>query len=388
MPVLIGIAIAALSLVSAAVFLRGLAPPKAVPEARVTLVMALTGAAGGLPRLLRALEEQTLQPRRLLIAVESTDDPAYEAVRGAAAACRLPIELIVTGLAEHSGQKCANLAAALDRLDAEDRFVAFLDADILPQAWWLSALVAPLLRPGCNIVTGYRWPTIGRNTLGAHLILALDRGIAALPRFRWTRAVWGGSVAMRREAAERLGLAAEFRRTLSDDLTIGALARRGDERVFFRRVLRVPTPLDCDLHAAWRFGHRQYQMVRLYHPRLWCFALATLSLQLAGWGAIGLQLAQSSAAQAAAALLLSMTIAKQLLLVRIGRRLGHRDPPSTVWPQLLLCAAKPLLDLCHWSMILAAARVRSVTWSHITYRVRGPRNISVSSRTPWHPSAP
>jgi hypothetical protein len=368
-----------------ALFLRGLTAPVAVPDAAVTLVMALTGDGPGLPRLLRALEAQTLRPRRLLIAVESADDPAYRAVCEAMPNCSLPIELIVAGLAERAGQKCVNLAGALDRLGLADQCVAFLDADILPQPWWLSALVSPLQKTGYGVVSGYRWPTIARNTLGAHLILALDRGIAALPRLRWTQAVWGGSIAMQRETVARLALAEHFRGRLLDDLTIGELARQAGVPVFFRRVLRVPSPLSFGLGGAWRFGHRQYQLVRVYRPQLWLLALATVTLQLLCWVTIACAFRQPWSGFAAL-ILFGLALSKPVLLGRIGMRLGHADQASTLPIQLLLCVAKPLVDLFHWSMIMAAGRVRTVTWGHVTYKVDGPADIAVVSRRAWRRS--
>ena len=382
LPVAVGIAIGALSLLATVLFLRRLRPPGAVPNARVTLVMALTGTARGLPQLLRSIEAQTLKPHRILIAVESADDPAYRAIRNAVADASLNVEIVVAGLAETAGQKCVNIAAALDRLDARDDYVAFLDADIAPQPWWLSALVAPLERPDCGVVSGYRWPTIARETLGAHLILALDRGIAVLPRFRWTQAVWGGTIAMTRETAERLELGKHLRNRLLDDLTVGELARRAGIPVFYRRVLRVPTPLTFDLETAWRFGHRQYQLVRLYRPQLWLFALATVTLQLACWIALASPPARAFALPALATLF-GLALTETALLDRIGKRLGNHDRVSTLPAQWLLCLAKPLVDLFHWSMIVAAARVRSVTWGHVRYRVGGPTEIFVTERREW-----
>lgn len=380
--IIAGVVIGGLSVLAVVLFLRGLAIPVAAPDAPVTLVMALTGHADGLPRLLSALEAQTLRPRRLLIAVESAEDPAYLRICEAIPHCSLPIELVVAGLAERAGQKCANLAAALDRLNTADEYVAFLDADILPQPWWLSALIAPLQKPAYGVVSGYRWPTIARNTLGAHLILALDRGIAALPRLGWTQAVWGGSIAMRRETVDRLALAEHFRRRLSDDLTIGDLARQAGIPVFFRRVLRVPSPLSYGLGSAWRFGHRQYQLVRVYRPQLWLLALATATLQLACWVAIAYAFRQPMAGFAAT-VLFGLTLSKPVLLGRIGLQLGHRDQATTLPLQLLLCIAKPLVDAFHWSMIIGAARVRSVTWGHVTYHVGNATDIAVVSRRAW-----
>ncbi|WP_139557565.1 glycosyltransferase [Methylotetracoccus oryzae] len=383
--IMAGVVIGALSVLAAAFFRRGLTLPVAVPDAAVTLVMALTGRTDGLPGLLAALQAQTLKPRRLLIAVESADDPAYRCVCEAIPNCALPIELILAGLAQRAGQKCVNLAAALDRLDAADEFVAFIDADIQPQPWWLSALVSPLKNRGYGVVSGYRWPTIARNTLGAHLILALDRGIATLPRLGWAQAVWGGSTAMRRETIDRLALAEHFRRRLSDDLTIGELARQAGIPVLFRRLLRVPSPLSYTLGDAWRFGRRQYQMVRVYRPQLWLLALTTATLQLACWVAIACAFRQPLAGFAAA-VLFGLALSKTRLLDRIGVQLGHHDQADILPLQLLLCVAKPLVDTFHWSMIIAAARVRSVAWGHVTYRVGGPTAIAVVARGAWQPS--
>jgi hypothetical protein len=383
-----GLLIGGLSLLSSLIFFRRLVLPRAESEAVATLLMAATGNVRALPKLLSALERQTLKPRRLIIAVESVEDPAHQAIRTAVVGRALPVELVVAGLAERSAQKCINLLAALDRVDERDQIVVLLDADILPQPGWLSALATPLMNGACDIVAGYRWPIIKRHTLGSHLILAIDRGIAALPRFRWTRAVWGGSVAMRPETVDQLALRTHFRRVLSDDLMIGKLAAQAGLRVLFRRALRVPSPLDCDVQAAWRFGHRQYQLVHLYQPRLWMLALATVATQVACWIAIFGNLDQSVTARIAGAALPGFALIKTALSSRISERLGHRDTPSTLALQAMLCLATPLVDAFHLSMIVAASRVRWVTWGHVRYRVHDPKNILVTSRKPWSRSEP
>jgi hypothetical protein len=217
--------------------------------------------------------------------------------------------------------------------------------------------------------------------------LALNRGIAVLPRLRWTQAVWGGSIAMRRETVDRLALAKHFRHRLLDDLTIGELAREAGIPVFYRRVLRVPSPLSYGVSGAWHFGHRQYQLVRIYRPQLWLLAFATVTLQLVCWGAIAWSLGQPLAG-VAVLMLLGLALVKPMILDLIGQRLGHRDQAATLPLQLLLCIAKPFVDVFHWSMIIAAARVRSVSWGHVTYRVRGPTDIAVVSRRPWRRSEP
>jgi hypothetical protein len=377
-----GLLISCGSVLSALIYRRRLHRPRLSQAAAVTLVMALTGPARNLPRLLRALEHQTLRPRRLIIAVESEADPAAGAARSAGER-NFPLEVVVAGLAERSAQKCSNLLEALRRIDGRDDVVIFMDGDIVPGPAWLAALATPLMGGTHDLVTGYRWPAASGNQLGTHLILAIDRGVAVLPRPRSLGLVWGGSVGIRREVLETLSLRTPLGQTLSDDLTLGTLATQAGLRILHRRALLVPTPLNLDCVAAWRFGHRQYQMIRLYRPALWALALLLLLLQTACWSAILTDIATSTTAQLAGATLVGLALAKQTIVADIGRLTECEDTLTTAVLQLGLCLAKPAVDVFHLSMVLGAARVRSVTWAHIRYRVRSPLDIAVLSRRPW-----
>jgi hypothetical protein len=65
----VALLISGLGLVGALLYLRGLGLPRVQRDGQVSLVLALTGRAPGLESLLRALEAQTLVPRRLILAV-------------------------------------------------------------------------------------------------------------------------------------------------------------------------------------------------------------------------------------------------------------------------------------------------------------------------------
>jgi len=56
----------------------------------------------------------------------------------------LSTELIVAGLSNRRAQKCTNLLAAVARTGPTDRYIVLVDSDILPQPWWLAALLGPL----------------------------------------------------------------------------------------------------------------------------------------------------------------------------------------------------------------------------------------------------
>ena len=106
-------------------------------------------------------------------------------------------------------------------------------------------------------------------TAGAVLVTAIDRAVAVLPRLRQPRPIWGGSLAATRHALDILDLPNTIGRTLTEDLPIGDRATEAGLRVLTRRAIRPPTPLDGSFGDLWRFGRRQYQLIRLYRPGLW-----------------------------------------------------------------------------------------------------------------------
>jgi len=261
------------SLACAVLFLAKLRIPISGPVADIVLLLPATGSLDNLENLLAALERQSVRAGRLIIAVESPDDPAYRRATELAKTHREPaIDVVVAGVSNRRGQKCTNILAALTRLAADDRFVVMLDADICPQSWWLGALVAPLATGDADLVNGHRWLVPKPPTLASVLVAHIDRALAVLPRLAPAGIVWGGSLALTRETLEILDLARTLDREVVEDLPIGGRVAETGLRLLTRRALRVPTPLRGSWRALWSFGRRQGQFVRLYRPRLWCCA--------------------------------------------------------------------------------------------------------------------
>ena len=144
-------------IVATAAFVYGLHLPKSGNEGLVTLILPLTGACPSLPGLIAMLNAQSLQPHRLIIAVESTQDPAYRCAQEVMCSAGFSVDVVIAGLASKCAQKCWNQIAALQRLDGRDDAIILLDADIEPPPWWLSVLASPVLAGKADIVTGYRW---------------------------------------------------------------------------------------------------------------------------------------------------------------------------------------------------------------------------------------
>src|SRR5204863_5875477 len=217
-------------------------------------------------------------PARLIVAVESRDDPAHDRVETLARDYpALPIELVVAGISGERAQKCTNLLAAFARLRAADSYIVLIDADIRPQPWWLAALVAPLAAGRADIVNGYSWQMPQSISLTTAIGATIDRALATMPRLDRFRLLSGASLALTRGALELIDPPASLAHTLSDDLAIASRAAALRLRVVTRRALRVPTPLDGTLAALWRFGRRQYQIAHIYRPAAWWFALIVMT---------------------------------------------------------------------------------------------------------------
>ncbi|WP_295392410.1 glycosyltransferase [uncultured Thiodictyon sp.] len=373
--------VSALGFYTALLFLHHLQLPTRHRDGLVTLILPLTGAAQGLEGLLNALAAQTLRPRRLIIGVEGSADPAYRRATDLAGRCDFPIDVVLAAPAHQCAQKCANQIAALRQVDARDEAVVLLDADILPPPWWLCALVTPLLEGTADVVSGYRWP-LPAARLGAHLVASIDRAIALLPRLGGFNVVWGGSLAFSAQALATLQPERLLARTLSDDCTLGEQAGARGLRVLTRRALLVPTPTNGTLASLWRFGRRQYQIIRIYRPGLWWLAAAALTARVATWGLLFTHL-DLAASRLVLGILLGLSLAGLAVQSVVAQRLGCPDTAGVRLGQGLLALLKPLVDLFHWSIVIAALAARTVRWGHIVYRADGPANISIRSRTPW-----
>jgi hypothetical protein len=280
-------------------------------------------------------------------------------------------------------QKCTNLLAALAQLSADEAHVVLLDADIRPQPWWLASLVAPLAAGRADLVNGYRWPIPGSLSLAAALVTAIDRAIAVLPRLGSTRPIWGGSLAVTRRALETLDLPRTIGRTLTEDLPIGDRAAQAGLRVLTRRAIRPATPLDGDFRDLWRFGRRQYQLIRLYRPGLWAFAAFVITTDLVA----RLVLVSALAARGPGLTIIFVlaclgSIATEIRL-GIGRKLDCADGIGFRLAQHLLVWTILPAPVFHASVIWGGFVTSPVVWRHVRYIVDKTGQVVDVTRGPY-----
>jgi hypothetical protein len=370
--------------VAAATFVYGLHLPKSGYKGRVTLILPISGACPYLPQLIANLNAQSLQPHRLIITVESPQDPAYLCAQKAMCNAKFSVDLVIAGLANKCAQKCWNQIAAIHQLDGHDDAIILMDGDIQPPQWWLSVLASPVLIDKADVVTGYRWHRTTRLAPAQHLIASIDRGIAMLPSLRCANLTWGGSLALSPSALAALNLPVLLSRVLSDDCTIGAQAAALGLRVLTRRLLRVPTPPHKDIASAWSFGRRQYQIIHIYRPGLWALALGTLSIRLLAWSVILTSLADKAPGTSLVLIALAcLALTTVALQQQAAGRLGLRDDLPSCLGQIACALLKPLIDLFHWTLVVAAWRPKNLHWGHVNYQIHGQDCIQITDRISW-----
>jgi hypothetical protein len=349
------------------------------PAGRVLLIVPVRGPAPQLPEVLERLLAQDWPDHRILVAVESTADPAH--ALAAAAAARDPrIGVVVAGEAERRGQKVQNLLAALLHVQEEDTFVVFFDADALAPPGFLRALLRPLLYRVADLASGYRIVVPERGSFGALLVALADHGISTFPRMRAFGVLSGGSTAIRREILPGFHLPRLWQDAVSDDLTLTREAHRLGVPIHGVHAALLPSPMALSVAEAFRFGVRQMRLLRLHLPRLWLLFGLFCLLPVAGCLAA---LAGSQAAATAAVLaFLSLQLRLSLRAAILSRILPAEALPPLRRAILLGRLLTPLAIGMRAACWLASGLSRRIAWAGITYQVESPERVRILSRRP------
>jgi hypothetical protein len=167
-------------------------------------------------------------------------------------------------------------------------------------------------------------------------------------------------------------------------LPIGDRAARTGLRVLTRRAVRVVSPLGGGFPDLWRFGRRQYQLIRLYRPGLWRYAAFVVSGDLiarlvlvaflVGAGASGPVLAAILAVAGLGSITTEIRVA-------IGGRLGARDRLGLRLAQHALVWTFLPAPAIHASAIWGGLVTSPVHWGHVRYTVDAKGRVTEAKRS-------
>lgn len=247
---------------------------------RVALLSPCKGLDLELEQNLQRLLVQDYSNYEVLFIVETEDDPAFPIIRRLAAQSKVPVRIVVAGLAQHTGQKIHNLTVATEFVSPDVKILAFVDSDICPAADWLGRKVARLYRPVPGAVTGYRWYIPTTASLANCLLCSINASIASLLGAGSQHIVWGGSWAMRRDDFDAIRVKQAWEHTLSDDLVATRALHSADLTIHYEPACMAASPIDYSMRGMLSFLRRQHLIGRIYAPRLWYRTLITLVVSL------------------------------------------------------------------------------------------------------------
>lgn len=278
------------------------------------------------------------------------------------------VQIVRAGVAVDEGQKVHKLRAALRALRPEDRYLVFVDADILPPARLVGRLLFPLVRGKADIVTGYRLLLPERRAVAA-LVGAIEMQLATLPRAASATMPWGGAMALTRAVAERLDLDAALAGRLSDDMAIGRAGWRAKLRLRPVRDLLVASPLEA--RGAIGFGVRQYRHIVTNSVGMWAVATAVVGAQALGWiwawawgGAWAVAVGYGAA--------VGRALVRRHILASVLEPAQARAARRSLWWDVL---APFVVCWAHWGMQMMAACSNRIIWGGFDYLVRRGRVV-------------
>jgi cellulose synthase/poly-beta-1,6-N-acetylglucosamine synthase-like glycosyltransferase len=347
---------------------------------KVAIFVPCKGLDADLEANLDAVAQQDYPDYSVTYIVESANDAAYDAIRKVVAR-RPHTGLVVAGLARSCGQKNHNLLQGIAARGNGAEALVFCDSDTKPDTTWLRRLVAPLAEAKTPVATGFRWivPAKESRTLGGYLHAMFNGYMSTLIANKAFAAVWGGSMAIRRDFWEKYGVAEIWAHTVVDDMTISELlVKHRVRRAYVLSCLVISDEAIPSLRAAMDWFTRQIAYVRYHLFPFWVAALVAHGLSALVVLAAPLQLAYgwySGDATwlwggIAGALFMAYFTAQALLI----RSLGPHSFSPWIW-----IALTPIGTILGPISVLEAGLTNSLRWRDTTYELgAGGRVLSIS----------
>ncbi len=248
-------------------------------EPSCTVVVPIKNEWPELSENIRAFLSQKYSRYTLVFSVESKEDPAYAAVRRELDALgnkASHARLVVAGLSQHCAQKNRNLLAALEQ-EGDAQVYVFGDADIRVPPGWLHALVLPLSNPKVSATSGFRWMIMRRRPRRQQAHVYENNFLYTLfstACFFGGVGLWGGSMAIRRDDFEKMGVARYWAETGVDDMTLSQLVIKHRSKA----VLVPECVMDTEdtiptVGKAVGWFTRQSMFLKAYHKPVWAAAI-------------------------------------------------------------------------------------------------------------------
>jgi cellulose synthase/poly-beta-1,6-N-acetylglucosamine synthase-like glycosyltransferase len=350
--------------------------PKAV------LIVPCKGIDYSFDENIRSFYKQDYSEYHLFFVVEDKSDAAYERL------CEIKdelenqtkasnVEILIAGKAANCSQKLHNLLCGYNHT-GDVKVLAFADSDACVSGEWLSHIVYPLRKEKYGVSTGYRWLIPEKNNFASLAISAINAKVAQLLGNSWFNLVWGGSMAIKKDTFERLGIAELWSNSVSDDLSLSRAVKQAKLKIAYLPACLVATYEKFDIAEMFEFGRRQMMITRFAKPANWWFALFAMSFAVFGlWGTLTAGIYAVCAELENAKLFFIVPLfffACQFIRAALRQKMAM-TVLAELKPEMKAAAIADLLLFWLWSIIYlviiaASAFGRKITWRGINYKLQ------------------
>jgi ceramide glucosyltransferase len=308
---------------------------------------------------------------QIVFGVEDARDPAVAVVHQLRRDFPERDMVLSIGHTPGANRKVANLRHMMRH--ARHAVLVMSDSDIRVRPDYLRTMVAPLADPAVGLTTClYRGVgRFGLPSLLESLFINTDFVPMALTaqtvqRFEYA---FGASIALRREALDRIGGFAPLVDYLADDYLLGNHVAKAGYRLVLLPYI-VDTVLDSvTLRDVWRHLLRWARTYRVCQPLNWFLTIITHTTL---WGVLAAVVTGGAAGWSALAAALAARIGS---LAAIMRLVGEPDTARHLW----LVPAKDLVASLMWAAAFSGQRVN---WSGQVLRIQRDGRMILVTPTP------
>lgn len=353
-------------------------------EPRTAVLCPCRGLEPGLEPNLVALCEFGHRNYEVFFILASASDPAHSVIQRVVAQSRVKAHVVIAGKPEGCGEKVNNLRVAVEQLPPDFEVLVFTDSDGRPGRSWLHHLVAPLNDAGIGAATTMRWLLPNRANLATLLLAAWNAPLVTMLSEKGKNFCWGGGTAIRRSIFDQLGVAEDWRHSISDDYSLTRALERTRRPILFVPECLTLSYVETGFAGLMEFTSRQIVITRVYAGKMWASAAGTHFLFCVTF-VLGMTLTVSNMLGSLPSLQVAGLTFLPLLLaaIRGGMRvLGVTEvvPSARVqilgqaWVYVVLGVFVPFLYLLNFAFSLLTRKVR---WRGVLYELISPNQTKV-----------
>jgi cellulose synthase/poly-beta-1,6-N-acetylglucosamine synthase-like glycosyltransferase len=241
----------------------------------------------------------------------------------------------------------------------------FCDSDVRFPRTWLRNLTGPLSDPNVGVSTGYRWYVADRFHFSTLLRSAWNATVVGMLGDHPRNFAWGGSMALRRETFDRIGVLEAWRGAVSDDYAVTRAAERARARIWFVPDCLVPSLGTCGFRELLEFTTRQIIITRVYHPRLWRLGLFAQTVFNVSFVALATASISQPLLILPWLLIYGLSAAKSAIRLSAVRAV-LRDPSLSRYGWFYILSSPIVALLYQYNMVLSALTTE-IEWRQIHY---------------------